>query len=92
VAKRGHQQTYRGYGDRLARAKAKSALNPEVLCRRLPSIRGFLVFDGLTLIERAKACPLDCRNMNEHIFAAPLRLNESITLGRIEPFDRTDRH
>jgi hypothetical protein len=82
----------RGYSDRLARAKAKSALNPEVLCRRLTSIRGFLVFDGLTLIERAKACPFDCRNMNEHIFAATLRLNESITLGRIEPFDGTDRH
>jgi hypothetical protein len=92
VAKRGYQQTYRSYSDRLTRAKAKSALNPEILCRRFTPIRGFLVFDRLPLIERAKACPLDCRNMYEHIFAATLRLNESITLGRIKPFDGTDRH
>jgi hypothetical protein len=81
VAKRGNQQTYRSYGDRLARAKTKSA-NPEILCRRFTPIRGFLVFDGLALIKSAKACPLDCRNMNEYVFAAPLRLNESITLSR----------
>src|ERR1700751_2666817 len=82
----------RSYSDRLASTKTKSGLDPEILCRRFTLIRGFLVFDGLTLIERAKARPLDCRNMNEHIFAAALRLNESIPLSRIEPFDGTDRH
>jgi hypothetical protein len=92
VAKRGHQQTYRSCSDWLARTKAKSALNPEILCRRFTPIRGFLVFDGLTLIERAKACPFDCRNMNEHIFAATLGPNESITFRRIEAFQGTDWH
>jgi hypothetical protein len=47
-------------------------------------IRDEFEFDGLPLIETAEASTLYRRDVNEHVLAAALRLDESITLGRIE--------
>jgi hypothetical protein len=46
----------------------------------------------LPLLERAQSSTFDCRDVDKHILAAALRLNESIAFGRIEPFDRAVRH
>ena len=46
----------------------------------------------LPFIEPAEAGALDCRDVDKHIFAAALRLDEAVTLGRIEPFNGTCRH
>jgi hypothetical protein len=83
MGKRKNRQTHRSYGGRLARAK--SALNLQILCRRFAPVRDFLVFDDLSLIETTKTSSLDCRNVDKHIFAAALRLNEPIPFLRIEP-------
>ena len=70
----------------------KSALDFEVFRRRLASIFNHFVFKGLPLIEAIQSSPLDCRDVNENILAATLRLNEPVTLRRIEPFHSTSRH
>src|SRR5579863_9161455 len=70
----------------------KSALNLEVLSRRLALVRDFFVFDDLPFIETAEACSLDRRDMDKNIFAAALRLNESVALLRIEPLHGTFSH
>jgi hypothetical protein len=69
-----------------------SALNSEIFRRSLSFIRGFFIFDSLSLIEGGQASPFDCGDVNEHIFAAALRLNETIALLRIEPLHGTFRH
>src|SRR5262249_48608684 len=46
----------------------------------------------LTLVERTKAGTLDSGDMDEHVSAAVLGLNESIALGRVEPFDSASSH
>src|SRR5262249_44388528 len=51
-----------------------------------------LILDVLAFIERVQSRALDCGDVNEHVFAATLRLNESIALIRIEPFHRAARH
>ena len=56
----------------------KSALNLEVLSRSFAPVRDFFKFDDLPLIETAEAGSFDCRDVDEHIFAAALRLNEPI--------------
>src|SRR5580704_3459366 len=53
---------------------------------RLPRI------DDLPLIETAEAGSFDCRDVDEHIFAAALWLNEPIPLLRVEPLHGTFRH
>ena len=35
---------------------------------------------------------LDRRDMNKHIFASALRLNETVSFGRVEPLHSTCRH
>ena len=70
----------------------RSALNLEILCRCFALARDFLVLDNLPFIETGEAGSLDSRDMDEHIFAAALRLNETVTLGRVEPFDRALSH
>ena len=58
--------------------------------RCLSFARDFLVLDNLSLVEAAEAGFLDSRDVNEHIFAAALRLNKSVPFLRIEPLDRAD--
>jgi hypothetical protein len=73
--------------------KPRSALHPEILCRRLSLIRDFFVFDDLALIQSAETGPLDRRDMDKHIFSAPtLRLNESVALRRVEPLHGAFSH
>src|SRR5215212_6687603 len=68
------------------------ALNLEVLGRSLAAIGNFFVFDRLSFVERGKAGFLDRRNMNENVFAATRRLDETKTLGRVEPLHSTFSH
>src|SRR6266566_7918322 len=64
----------------------------DVLGRLLTKISDDLIFDSLTLIERTKAGTFDSRDMDEHVSAAVLGLNESIALRRVEPFDSAGSH
>jgi hypothetical protein len=64
----------------------------QIVCRLLTAITYNLVFDRLPLIERTKTGTFDSGDMDEHIFAAALGLNESITLRRVEPFDSAYSH
>jgi hypothetical protein len=59
----------------------------EILGRCLASIFNQIVFDRLVLIESAKSGALDCRYVNEHVLVSNLRLDESIALGWVKPFD-----
>src|SRR5262245_52223727 len=49
--------------------------------------------DPITLVERANAGLFQGRGMDEHVLAAILGLDKTVTLGRIEKFHRTsDAH
>src|SRR5215813_11739273 len=64
----------------------------KVVRRLLAAIADNLIFDRLTLVERTKAGTLDSGDMDEHVSAAVLGLNEPIALGRVEPFDSASSH
>src|SRR5215475_3039457 len=64
----------------------------DVLGRLLTTITDNLIFDRLTFIERTKAGTFDSGDMDEHVSAADLGLNESIALRRVEPFDSASSH
>jgi len=78
--------------NRDARLKRKRSGDLQVLCRRLAAIFHEVVFNNLIFIEGAEASALDRGDMDEHVPVAAIRLDESITLGRIEPFDGTLGH
>jgi hypothetical protein len=69
-----------------------SSLHLEILRRRLAAVAYDFVFNLLPLIERREARPLHCRDMDKHVLTTALRLDEPVTLGRIEPFHRSGRH
>src|ERR1700730_17697832 len=71
---------------------ARLASNLEVLGRGLAAIGNLFVFDRLSFVECRKARFLDCRNMNKNVFAATGRLDESKSLGRVEPLHSTLSH
>jgi hypothetical protein len=64
---------------------ADRSLDLEVHRRCFAAVLFDLILDVLPFIERAQSSALDRGDVDEHIPAALLRLNESITLGRIEP-------
>ena len=66
--------------------------NLQVLRRGLTPARDEFEFERLPLHETAEAGALHRRDVNKDVLASALRLNESITLGRIEPFDCTARY
>src|ERR1700676_2095246 len=68
------------------------ASNLEVLGRGLAAIGNLFVFDRLSFVECRKARFLDCRNMNKNVFAATGRLDESKSLGRVDPLHSTLSH
>src|SRR5208283_430621 len=68
------------------------ALNLEILCRCFALARDFLVLDNLPFIETGEAGSLDSRDMDELIFAAALRLNESVPFLGVEPLHGDDCH
>src|SRR6266478_1589753 len=63
-----------------------SSTNLEVFGRFLSTIAHDFVLNDLAFIEGAQSCTFDSGNVDEHVLAAALRLNETISLGRIEPF------
>src|SRR3954464_1400678 len=64
----------------------------EVLGRLFASIGDDLKVDVLAFVQRAQAGALNSRDVHEHIFAAARRLNEAITLRRVEPLNRSASH
>src|SRR5262249_22510021 len=83
--------TCRGHGRDVASDQPRST-DFKVVRRLLAAIADNLIFDRLTLVERTKAGTLDSGDMDEHVSAAILGLNESIALGRVEPFDSASSH
>src|ERR1700754_1819354 len=51
-----------------------------------------LIGDLLAFVQAVQASPLDGADMDEHVLAAAVRLNEAKTLGGIKPLDRACRH
>jgi hypothetical protein len=74
------------------RRQGSPSTHPQVFRRDLAPVFCLFVADLGALVERAQASALDGRDVHEHIFAAVLRLNEPVSLGRVEPFHSTDRH
>ena len=65
----------------------------EVLGRRLAVPAGRdLEGNLLPFVQRSKASPLDGADMDEYVSGAILRLDEPVTLGRVEPLDSTCSH
>jgi hypothetical protein len=79
-------------GDRDVVSDQSALTNLDILGRRLTAITDNLIFDRLTLIERTEAGTFDSGDMDEHVSAADLGLNESITLRRVKPFDGACSH
>jgi len=71
---------------------ARAASNLEVFGRGLAAIGNFFVFHRLSFVERRKASFLNRRNMNKNVLAAARGLDESKTLGRVEPLHSTFSH
>src|SRR5579859_474866 len=68
------------------------ASNLEVLGGGLAAIGNFFVFHRLSFVKRRKASLLNRRNMNKNVLAAARGLNESKTLGRVEPLHSAFSH
>jgi hypothetical protein len=68
------------------------ASNLEIFGRGLAAIGNLFVFHGLSFVERRKTGFLDRRNMNKYVFAATRGLDETKTLGRVEPLHSTFSH
>src|SRR5262245_59343051 len=71
---------------------ASGSLDLEIHGRCFSAVLFDLILDVLPFIERAQPSALNSGDMNEHVPAAALRLNESIALRRIEPLHRAARH
>src|SRR6185437_7000778 len=74
------------------RTRATGSLDLEVLRGSLSTVLDEFELNGLAFIQRAKACALDCGDVNEHILPAFLRLNEAVAFRRIEPLNGALRH
>ena len=61
----------------------------DVFGRFLAPVGRYFIFDHNALTKRTQARALDSGDMHEHILAAALRLNETVSLGRVEPFHST---
>src|SRR5215467_8732727 len=68
------------------------SLNLEIHRGCFPAVLFDLILDLLPFIERAQSSALNRGDMDEHVFAASLRLDKSIALGRIEPLHGAARH
>jgi len=66
----------------------------QVDCRGLSAlgIALFFEFDLLTLRQADQTGTLNGRDVDEDIRATVVRLDESVALGAVEPFDSADRH
>ena len=51
-----------------------------------------VIADLLAFVQAAQACCFYCADVNEHIISAAVRLDETKTLLRVEPFNCTLSH
>jgi len=70
----------------------RSAGERQVIRGLLATLADHLVANLLPLIQRAETGPLHRRDVNEHILAAVIGLDETEALLRIEPLDDTYSH
>src|SRR5205814_1656970 len=68
------------------------SLDLEIYRRLLTAIALKLVFNPLSFVQRGQSGTFDSADVNKHIFATALRLNEPITLRWIEPLHRAGSH
>src|SRR5215475_13398129 len=75
-------------------AGAGSARGAEIVGSRLAgaAIGDDLVRDLLAFAQRAEAGTLDGADVNEHVLAAVVGLNEAIALGRVKPLHGSHAH
>src|SRR4051812_34445402 len=66
--------------------------NLEVFRRAFSAIFHEVVFDHLILVEGGESGTLDRGDMDEHVLVSLHRLDEPITLGRVEPLDGAFLH
>src|SRR3954454_9865134 len=64
----------------------------EIFCRFLAAVGYDFILNSLPFIEGAQARTFDCRDVNEHILAAALRLNKPVAFGWIEPLHGSCSH
>src|SRR6516164_3560261 len=67
-------------------------LNLEIHRGCFPVVLFDLIIEVLPFIERAQSSALDRGDVDEYVFAAGLRLDESVALRRIEPLHGAARH
>src|SRR5689334_20178848 len=78
----------------VARSRDKFLFSAEVVGRALArtAVLHDFVADLLSVCERAQASAFNCRNMDENVGAAVIRLDKTETLGGVEPLDCTCIH
>ena len=84
-----------GAGNSAARAaKVYLASGPEIVGRRLArtAIGDDFVRDLLAFAQRSQTSTFNGADVNEHVLAAVLGLNETKALGRVEPLNDTVCH
>jgi hypothetical protein len=86
--------TDKGKGETARRFRPYSLDGLQVLGSRFAGLAIHYDFerDTLALTQLAQAGALDSTDVDKHILAAALRLNESITLLRVEPFNGSVAH
>jgi hypothetical protein len=70
----------------------KLLADPEIFRGCFSAILHLFIADLGPLIEAAKASSFHSRDVYEYIFAAVVRLNESVPFSRVEPLHSTCRH
>src|SRR5258706_12783036 len=67
----------------------RSSLHPQIFRRFLAAVRDDIERHLGAIRQAVQAGLLDRRDMDEHVLAAPFRLNENATLRRVEPLHST---
>src|SRR6266478_2546890 len=70
----------------------RSLRDLQIFCGALAAIFHKVILDNLIFVEGAESGALDRRDMDEHVLIAGHRLDEPITLGRVEPLDGAFLH
>jgi hypothetical protein len=73
-------------------ARMRASLQLQVSSRLLAAVADDVIGDLGAIRQAVHAGFLDGRDMDEDVLAAAVRLDEAITLGRIEPFHCPARH
>jgi hypothetical protein len=83
-----------GQGGEIRRRQIARSVDAQFVSRRLSGspVRDDFVLNFLPLIEGAQAGALDRTDVNEHILAAVIRLNEAEAFLAVEPLYRARTH